>query len=209
MDYKIIMDNLLKFIKENNELIKIKYSRETDLKYAFINEDIFNGIKPISLQKTLVSFYRIRLPEQHTQKLLILIENNKDEIKHSENIISLYTKYFNEFYKITGRNEISFTSKLLNLYNKNIILYDSQVTKFLSAMGYYDENTLLKKYESLVNIYKYLFENEYFVNELKRIQNEIYYNKKIKHIDKFKFLDTLMYSIGDINEFNKIKIIVK
>ena len=209
MNYKTILDNIINFLKENNEYIKIKYSRETDIQYAFIKDEIHNGKSPISLQKTLVSFYRIRLPEQHTRELLIIIENNKDEIKNTENIMLLYKKYYKEFYNITNRNEISFTSKLLNLYNKNIPLYDSQITRYLLTMGFYEDETPLKKYEALLNLYKYLFENNYFVNEIKNIKEQIYYKKEIKYVDEYKIFDTLMYSIGDINEFKKIKKIIK
>jgi len=209
MSYKNILDNFIKFINDNNDLIKIKYSRETDIKYSFINYRINNGEEPISLQETLVSFYKIRLPKQDTTQLLTLIYNNKDEIINSKDIIELYHKYYIKFYEITGRNEISFTSKLLNLYNKNIRLYDSRVIDFLKSLENNNKDTLLKNYEALLDLYNYLFENKLFNNKLKNLKQNIYYKIEIKYIDLYKFLDTLMYSIGDINEFNEInKIIV-
>jgi len=204
-----ILDNLIKFLNDNNDLIKIKYSRETDIKYSFINYRIKNGEKPISLQKTLVSFYKIRLPKQHTSQLLTLIYNNKDEIINSKDIIGLYNKYHRKFFEITSRNEISFTSKLLNLYNKNIRLYDSRVIDFLKSLENNKEDTLLKNYEALLDLYNELFENKLFNNELKNMKQSIYSKIEFKYIDLYKFFDTLMYSIGDTNEFKEInKIIV-
>jgi hypothetical protein len=204
-----ILDNLIKFLNENNDLIKIMYSRETDIKYSFINYRINNGEKPISLQKTLVSFYKIRLPKQHTSQLLTLIYNNKQEIINSRDIIGLYNKYHRKFFEITSRNEISFTSKLLNLYNKNIRLYDSRVIDFLKSLENNKKDTLLKNYEALLDLYNELFENKLFNNELKNMKQSIYSKIEFKYIDLYKFFDTLMYSIGDTNKFKEInKIIV-
>jgi hypothetical protein len=206
---KLIVDNFIGFFEENYYLIKMRYSRETDIEYAFIINEINSGKNLSFLQKKLVAFYDIRLPKEKTTELLNLIEKNKNEIKNSEDILSLYKKYYNEFKKITGRNETSFTSKLLNLYNKNIKLYDSRVMKFLTDIGLPEENTAIKKYESLFNTYKYFFGNDNIMALLNKLKNEIYYGKAIKYLDENKIFDTLMYSIGDIDEFKKLKVIIK
>ena len=207
--YKKIMDNFINILSENYEIIKIKYSRETDLEYSFIINEINSGKDLKTLQNRLVTFYKIRLPKEQTTKLLNLVELNKNEIKNTQNIIEVFKMYYKKFMEITGRSEVSFTSKLLNLYNKKVPLYDSRVIKYLNNLGLPDENIDLNRYESLFNIYKHFMENEYMKNLLQKLKMDVYYGKNIKYIDENKIFDTLMYSIGDIKGLEKLKIIIE
>jgi len=53
---KLLVDNFLNILKENYDLIKIKYSREIDIEYAFIIDEISTGTPLLFLQRGLMFF---------------------------------------------------------------------------------------------------------------------------------------------------------
>jgi hypothetical protein len=199
------------FLDKNYEYIKIIYSCDVDIEYASIIDEIRKGKKLIDLQKRLVSFYNIRLSREKTTQMLNIVDTNKNEISNAIDIKSIYKKYYDVFKKITSRDELSFTSKFLNLHNKNIPLYDSRVVNCLKII---DEDTYIEngstiskidKYFYLSDIYKNILEYDKLVYILDKLRKSIYKDVSIKHINKIKFIDTLMYSVGSGERINKAK----
>ena len=136
-------------------------------------------------------------------------DSKKEHIKSIKNadidkIYKLYCELLDETEKITGKFQYVNTSKLMNLYNQNIPLFDNNVINFLRYINVNIKNYTKEAYLVILNIYKIINEQEKVPNIIK-LKNNVYSDMEIKYINLNKFVDTLMYFVNDAEELSEYK----
>ena len=212
MNYKPIIDNINSFIIENHDLTKFVYSTSSDYTYVKMAYKLENGFSLKDIKKEFVSYYNVRgINDNKIIGMLNVVDNNRNKIKNInprniDSIYKLYIELLKEISNETGRDERVNTSKLLNLCNYNIPLYDNKVKNFFINMGlkYF---TSIYEYYDILNIYNEIINDSLLYKTISDILNDIYKNIKYKYLSEYKMIDTLLLSISD--ELKEIKIYIK
>lgn len=122
----------------------------------------------------------------------------------------LLKKYFKMFSKISGRNETSYTSKLLNLKYRDFPIYDSRVENFLNLIKFENSNIkAVDRYFDLLDLYEFIYSDKELYKIIREIRSSVYKDFKIKEVNLTKFIDTLFYTISDGEKVKKLEFLVK
>lgn len=161
----------IKVIRKNNSTFDGKINlgkainklreRYTDLKaYYDLSKKIYqvDVSKDKAFQKSFNHFYRIRIPK-----------NNRDSYKEFYELFEIskrksnvsFESIYSGLYKITGRTEVSFSSKILHSINDNQPIYDSKVAEAVEKISglklhKYQGTDKNKKYENGLTLYSRL-----------------------------------------------------
>ena len=211
MEYIQIIKKIEFFIDKNKDILELLYPREFDCRYALILSNIKKGNNQEQLKNDINNFFIFRgIKSNKIIELLRLFDNNKKNITSVDNnidkIFELYCFLIEKTKKITGKNQYVFTTKLMNLYNQHIPLYDNNVINFLQYLDIDIERYSKKAFFHILNIYKIINEKTNIPNIMK-LKNSIYCNMEIEFINLNKFVDTLFYFINDTVELEKYRLI--
>jgi len=213
---RINVELALKIIK--NDFIQRKkyiyefYQNHVDIDYIFIVSEANNLLvkdeKREIFRKKISYFYGIRRSTEFTDKFIDLFIKLK---KENFNALDLYDKINKELFQLKhnskNQNEVSFTTKLLNLIDNRSPIYDNRVK------GYFRINKILTQrsakvdhnlFADLCNLYSKLKEKEY-INNFKKLKNHFHESEKMKIILPIeKVIDNFLFSMGG-DYLNKIK----
>ena len=212
MLYKNFITDLDNFVFENFDVLELLYPRESDCKYASIIKSVEEGKKFIEMKNEIEVFYRFQgMDTEKRGNLLKIFDNEKKKIKqmNMDNIDKIYELYCSLLDKtaiITSKNQYVNTSKLMNLCNQNIPLYDNNVINVINHFHYVIEKRTKRTYFHILNIYNLLDDPKNIPNIIE-LKNSIYGKTSINEINLLKFLDTLMYFINDTEKLLKYKLL--
>lgn len=191
---KEIVNNSLNYISANMNSIAVLYSRVTDIDYLQLRGLYTDPQHLVDIEQRISSFYVVRLKRE----LFVSFLQNCDDIPvrcRKEERLGVFVDYYNRFNQITKRNEISYTSKVLNLMNPDFPLYDSNVLTFLKTMGYREPDDKKTLYSDLLDFTDGLIETG--SDKLAELRKKIYPDFDFTELGAVKFIDTLMYSVAD------------
>jgi len=213
MEYNDIVKKIDSFVDENIDILQLLYPREFDCEYSsIINDVVKNRCDLKQLKNEIETFFKFQgMNNDKKIKLLGIFDSEKEKIiKNGEinNIYKLYCELLDKTEKITGKFQYVNTSKLMNLYNQNIPLFDNNVINFLKHINVKIKNRTKEAYLVILNIYKLINEETNIPNIIK-LKNTVYSNMEIDYINLNKFVDTLLYFINDTKKLEKYKILCK
>ncbi len=189
----------------SNEIIKNIEQESIDvfifLKSEFLNSDI---TKNYLFQFVYRSFYRLDnagLTPEFKTEYFNLLEKNRNAKQFDFKII---LKNLFEFPNIKGQNtlQFSFTTKMFNMINNEIPIYDSEVAKMFGFSRPYNKefdkklNKYLSQFERILNGYNEIQEKG-LLNETLEMFNNKFKNNNLFEIKK---IDFIFWSAGKIKK---------
>jgi hypothetical protein len=214
MEYNDIVKKIDSFINENINILQLLYPREFDCEYSSIKNDVKNGCNLEEIKNEIETFFKFQgMNNEERTNLLRRFDSEKENIKtlrngEIDNIYKLYCKLLTETKNITGKFQYVDTSKLMNLYNQNIPLFDNNVINFLKHINVNIKNRTKEAYLIILNIYK-LINEEINIPNIIKLKNIVYSDMEIEYINLNKFVDTLLYFVNDTKKLEKYKKLCK
>jgi hypothetical protein len=214
MEYNDIVKKIDAFINKNMDILQLLYPREFDCEYSSIINDVKNGCNLEQIRNEIETFFKFQgMSNEERTNLLRIFDSEKEGIRNikegeTEIIYKLYCKLLTETKNITGKFQYVDTSKLMNLYNQNIPLFDNNVINFLKHINVNIKNRTKEAYLVILNIYK-LINKETNIPNIIKLKNIVYSDMEIEYINLNKFVDTLLYFINDTRKLKKHEILCK
>jgi hypothetical protein len=146
--------------------------------------------------------------------LLELFDKKKDEIlnlKYNDitRINKLYCQLLEETKKITGKYQYVNTSKLMNLFNQKIPLFDNNVIHFFKKLDSEFDRNRKEIYLQILKIYEIINNENKCIPNILKLKDRVYGKIEIENMNLNKFVDTLLYYLGDTTKLESYKKLCK
>ncbi|MBD3211211.1 MAG: hypothetical protein GF311_01290 [Candidatus Lokiarchaeota archaeon] len=128
-------------------------------------------------------------------------------IRKIDNIIdlkSIFEEILDSFYGDSGKNQYSYTSKLIHTINTNFPIYDSNVKEVFGFKSYYD--CQLRRKEFFDNVYKKIYKTYSQIiekNLIKEIVEKFSKERDVSKLNSIKKIDFLFWGMGKFIKKNK------
>jgi len=184
------------YLNKHSSAIQLLYSRTTDIAYCSIIKAVDDGEDLVNLRRRLAGFYNIRLKKEYLEQMLALMQP-LDVTRSTARPGDIFAEYFHKFSMISGRKELSFTAKLLNLRFRDMPLYDSRVHDCMRLCGYSQREPSIQTYYDLLSFYQSAEKDRVIWGKILALKASIYGHFSLRDLPDRKFLDTVLYTIAD------------